>query len=114
MLKRIGYFGDVQVEVSVFPGDSQLCIERGVLPFVRHTSIQSDSWPLVIPSIPREKSKTGIRASASSNYHLRTEAIGTLVAELLNQLLRDLNFGADLVQLNQHVTALAAILPSRG
>jgi hypothetical protein len=101
----------VQVEVSVFPGDCQLCIERGVLPFVRHTGIQSDAWPLVIPSIPREQAKTGIKASAFSNYHLRTDGIGVLLAELLNQLLRDLNYGADLVQLNQQVTALAAVLP---
>jgi len=41
-----------------------------------------------------------------SNFQTRTERLDTLIADLLNQLLRDLGYGAVLTKLREFVTSI--------
>ena len=112
ILTNIGYLGEAQIYVSATPGDGELLVERGTLTFLRHcsgrqTSKPSPLWQEVVPKPPKEQTNRGAAASVSSNFHTRTEAVAVLVADLLNQVLRDLGCGAVLAQLRKYVEAVA-------
>jgi hypothetical protein len=109
MFTHTGYLGEARIDVSMSPATSQLLAERGMLPFLRHADLRCNPWPIVIPQLSQQRqAREPVGASVDSNFHTRTEGISPLVADLLNQLLRDLSYGADLNQLRQYVQILAS------
>jgi hypothetical protein len=114
MLEKTGYLGEARVEIWVAPVNSELCIESGTMPFVRYVSGTRIPWPLVIPAMPNEPSYQGgafFKAVVSTNFNTRTEELSATVADLLNQVLRDMHYGADLTQLKQYTRTTAKTLP---
>jgi hypothetical protein len=111
VLTNIGYLGEAQIDIWANPGAGELYVERGGLPFLRHSScgVNATSGPLLQQMIPKGLKQQAARsatASVSSNFHTRTECIAALVADLLNQFLRDLGCGAVLAQLREHAKAM--------
>lgn len=94
------------------PGDGKLYVERGTLPFVRHSSERRSSpavsWQEIVPKPPGQAAKRFVLTTVPSNFHSRTEAIHTLVADLLNQFLRELGYGAVLSKLRAYAASVAA------
>lgn len=116
-LATVGYLGEASFFVSADPGDGQLYQERGLLPFIRHTSGNRQPpaipWTEIVPRPPNFTAKREVNCFTPSNFHTRTERLDTLVADLLNQLLRDLGYGAVLGRLREYV-ALIAQSPAPG
>ena len=116
LLAKLGYLGDTAVYVSADPGGGELYQERGELPFIRHTSGNRQSpavrWTEIVPKPPSSSAKREVSCFVTSNFHTRTEKLDSLVADLLNQLLRDLGYGAALRKLSEYI-ALIAQLPTR-
>jgi Putative DNA-binding domain len=114
MLEKTGYLGEARVEIWVAPVNSELSIESGTMPFVRYASGTRIPWPLVIPAMPHEPNYQGgafFKATVSTNFNTRTEELSATVADLLNQVLRDMHYGADLNQLKQYTRTAAKTLP---
>jgi hypothetical protein len=109
MLSETGYLGEALAEILVGPVSSVLYLDRGTMPFIRYASGVRRPWPLVIPKMPSEPGSGLFKAVVSTNFHTRTEELSTVVADLLNQILRDMQYGADLAQLKQHTQTLAAV-----
>jgi hypothetical protein len=107
----MGYLGAASLYVFVDPGGGQLYQERGELPFIRHTSGNrqppSIRWNEIVPKSPSSSAKLQVSCFVPSNFHTRTERLDTLVADLLNQLLRDLGYGAVLAKLREYVSLIA-------
>lgn len=116
LLAKLGYLGDASVYFSADPGSGRLYQERGELPFVRHASGNRQppaiGWTAIVPKPPSSSAKREVSCFVPSNFHTRTEKLDTLVADLLNQLLRDLGYGAVLGKLREYV-ALIAQSPAR-
>ena len=111
MFKQTGYFGDARINVAIVPGNSSLYVVKSSLPFLRHATINSSAWPLIISSVPPKQPDHLVTASIPSNFHTRTVEIASLTADLLNQILRDLHYGVELVKLKECAAALATALP---
>jgi hypothetical protein len=111
LLSKIGYLGEASFYISANPGDGQLYQQRGELPFVRHTSGNrrppTTRWTEIVPKSPRSSAKREVTCFAPSNFQTRTEKLDMLVSDLLNQLLRDLGYGAVLVKLREYVASIA-------
>lgn len=111
LLAKLGYLGDASVYLSADPGGGQLYEERGGLPFIRHTSCNRQPpamrWTAIVPKPPGSSVKREVSCFVPSNFSSRTERLETLVADLLNQLLRDLGYGAVLGKLREYVTLIA-------
>jgi hypothetical protein len=108
---QVGYLGDASVHLFANPGQGQLHQERGMLPFLRHTSnnrqppaIQSRE---IIPKSPNSLVQRDVSCFGSSNFQTRAERLDTLAADLLNQFLRDLGYGAVLTKLREYVALIA-------
>jgi hypothetical protein len=112
MLTYKGYLGAAQIDVFVEPAVCELYIENGMLPTLRHASIQVSAWPSTILTFPAEQPNRTVRARASSTFHSRTEGVAQLVAELLNQVLRELEYGTDLAELEQYISNLTKAIPA--
>jgi hypothetical protein len=111
LLIQVGYLGDATVHLFANPGQGRLYQERGTLPFIRHTSenrqppaIQSGE---IVPKSPNSLVQRDVSCFSSSNFQTRTERLDTLIADLLNQLLRDLGYGAALTKLREYVASIA-------
>lgn len=111
LLANVGYLGEAHLYVSANPGDGELFVERGALPFIRHSSARpfppAVSWREIVPKPPAQTAKRSVLSIVPSNFHSRTEAIHTLVADLLNQFLRDLGYGAVLSKLREYAASIA-------
>jgi hypothetical protein len=110
LLAKVGYFGEASLYVSADPGSGQLYQDRGKLPFIRHTSGNRQTpairWSEIVPKPPSSSTKREVSCFVPSNFHTRTERLDTLVADLLNQLLRDLGYGAVLAKLREYVALI--------
>jgi hypothetical protein len=117
LLAKVGYLGEASLYLSAHPGSGELYQDRGELPFIRHTSGRGQPpairWTEIVPHPPRSSAKREVSCFVPSNFHTRTEKLDTLVADLLNQLLRDLGYGVVLAKLREYV-ALIARSPARG
>jgi hypothetical protein len=111
LLSKVGYLGDASFYISADSGSGQLHQERGGLPFIRHTSGNRQPpairWTEIVPKPPSSLAKREVSCFVPSNFHTRTERLDTLVADLLNQLLRDLGYGAVLAKLREYVAMIA-------
>jgi hypothetical protein len=111
LLAQSGYFAEAQIDVSADFGEGELYLERGTLESLRHRNPgmkPGPGWTQIVPRARPLKLKIFASASASSNFYTRTEAMSGLVADLLNQILRDLGYGANLVQLREHAKSIGA------
>jgi Putative DNA-binding domain len=110
LLAKTGYLGEASLYVSADPGSGQLYKEQGGLPFIRHTSDNRQPpairWSEIVPKPPSSSAKREVSCFVPSNFHTRTERLDTLVADLLNQLLRDLGYGAVLTKLREYVALI--------
>jgi hypothetical protein len=109
-LTNNGYLGEAQIDVWANPGAAEVYVERGAVPFLRYHGRHLESghlWRQIVPKPPKDQVSRGGTASASSNFSTRTEGCSALVADLLNQILRDFGYGADLAQLREHAKAVA-------
>jgi ATP-dependent DNA ligase len=70
-----------------------------------------DGELVCLDEMPSEPGIGLFKAVVSTNFHTRTEELSTVVADMLNQILRDMQYGADLAQLKQHTRGLATTLP---
>jgi hypothetical protein len=108
---RIGYLGDASFHLFANPGEGRLYQEGGKIPFMRHTSDNKQPPNIrsaeIIPKSPNSLVKRDVSCFTPSNFQTRTERLDTLVADLLNQLLRDLGYGAVLVKLREYVSLIA-------
>jgi Putative DNA-binding domain len=111
LLTQVGYLGDASVHFFANPGQGRLHQEAGKLPFIRHTSenrqppaIQSRE---VVPKSPNSLVQRDVSCFSPSNFQTRTERLDTLIADLLNQLLRGLGYGAVLTKLREYVASIA-------
>jgi hypothetical protein len=110
LFAKMGYLGAASLYVSADPGSGQLYQERDNLPFIRHTSDNrqppSIRWREIVPKPPSSSARREVSCFVPSNFHTRTERLDTLVADLLNQLLRDLGYGAVLAKLREYVALI--------
>jgi hypothetical protein len=111
LLAKMGYLGEASLYIFADPGSGQLHQERGALPFIRHTTNNRQPpairWAEIVPKPPSSSAKREVSCFVPSNFHARTERLDTLVADLLNQLLRDLGYGAVLAKLREYVALIA-------
>ena len=111
LLAKLGYLGDASVYLSADPASGRLYEELGALPFIRHTSGNRQPpairWRAIVPKPPSSSVKREVNCFVPSNFYTRTEQLETLVADLLNQLLRDLGYGAVLGKLREYVVLIA-------
>jgi schlafen family protein len=111
LLLREGYVGQAALFIEIEPGRSALHVENGTLPALIFGEFRVTPWPQVIPHMPTTQHQSKAIARATSTFHTRTAAVDELLADVLNQLLRDLNYAADLNQLRIRAAALAKRLP---
>lgn len=111
LLAKIGYLGEAHLYVSADPGSGQLHLERGALPFIRHCSGRRPPpaipWAEIVPKPPSHSAKRGVTCAVPSNFHTRTEELTVLIADLLNQFLRDLGYGAVRAKLREYAAMIA-------
>lgn len=111
LLAKIGYLGEAHLYLSANPGSGQLHLERGALPFIRHCSGRRSApaipWADIVPKLPSRSAMRGATCAVPSNFHTRTEELAALVADLLNQFLRDLGYGAVLAKLREYAAMIA-------
>jgi hypothetical protein len=111
LFAKMGYLGAASIYVSADPGNGQLYQERGGLPFIRHTSSNRQPpairWTEIVPKPPNSTAKREVSCFVPSNFHTRSERLDALVADLLNQFLRDLGYGAVLAKLYEYVSLIA-------
>lgn len=111
VLAQNGYLGDASFYLFANPGEGQLHQEQGKLPFLRHTegNRQAPAIPsgAIIPKSPKSFVARDVSCFSTSNFQTRTERFDTLVADLLNQLLRDLGYAAVLAKLREYVGLIA-------
>jgi len=110
LLVRAGYMGEAGIFVEVNPGVSTLHVENGLLKTLVFENARVHPWPQVIPQMPATQHTARATAGASSTFHTRTAAVAELLADILNQLLRDLNYAPDFEQLRQRAVALEKTL----
>jgi len=110
-LTKIGYLGEAHLLVSANPGNGQLHLERGMLPFIRHCSGRrpppSIPWAEIVPKPQSHSANREVTCGVPSNFHTRTEELAVLIADLLNQFLRDLGYGAVLAKLRKYTAMIA-------
>ena len=111
LLTMVGYLGEAQINVYIEPGVSTLHKERGTLPALLYQQLAIHPWPQVIPDIPQTQRAVTATASFNSTFWSRTDSIADTVGDLLNQLLRDMNYGADLKQLQRYCRQVANAVP---
>jgi len=87
---NIGYLGEAYVHVSANPGDGELYVERGKLPFIRHCSGRRTppqvAWSQIVPKPPLEPTKRWVNSMAPSNFNSRTASIGELSWNILQPI----------------------------
>ncbi len=112
LLANSGYLGEARVHVSADPAKGELFVERNALPFIRFCSGRPAtppvSWREIVPQPPVMAASRSALSIAPCNFHSRSETIHLLVADLLNQLLRDWGYGAVLSKLRQYAAAIAS------
>ena len=111
LLKNIGYLGEAHLYVSANPVGGELYVEKDALPFIRHCAGRrappAVRWRQIVPKLPTRAAKRGAVSTVPSNFHSRTEALPVLIADLLNQFLRDLGYGAVLARLREYAASIA-------
>jgi hypothetical protein len=111
VLTVMGYLGDATVWVDVERGGATLYEENGTFPAFLYQQLNLAPWLQVIPELPKSQGYVSTMASFNTNFRNRGELVGESVAALLNQILRDLNYGADLKKLRACCQSLAEKIP---
>ncbi len=96
MMTSAGYYGGIAIDVELQPGGAVIAY-NGVDKFevLLRKSVYKNDWPVVIPGYQeRQLHKVG-RASANLDFNQRSAAADDVVAQLVNELLRDLDYAAD-------------------
>jgi len=109
-LAHLGYLGTVQLRASMNPGSSDLYMERGTLPILRYNSVPAEPWPAAMLAIPNKRENRWVTFGMSLSFHTRTEGLSLAAADLLNDVLRELEYGAELLQLERYMTQLTKAL----
>jgi hypothetical protein len=92
------------------PGSSDLYMERGTLPILRYNSVPAEPWPAAMLAIPNKRENRWVTFGMSLSFHTRTEGLSLAAADLLNDVLRELEYGAELLQLERYMTQLTKAL----
>jgi len=101
VLSAEGYFGEVDVFVNVEPGGGILISEGPGFAPLQRKDYYPRPWPIVIPQY--KERPVHLRGSVTErlDFNQRFNNSKEVLARILNQLLRDMGYAADLVALRQ-------------
>lgn len=101
-LTAAGYYGEVAIAVDLAPEGGIILAEGSTfVPLMRKDYY--NPWPNVVPQY-EEKPMTGkARATGIIDFNARSSDLDGVVSVILNQLLRDLGFAADLATIRSAV-----------
>jgi len=101
VLTAQGFYGEIDVYVNVEPGGGVLLKEGAGFASLQREDYFPRPWPIVIPQYTERpvhlKGSIGERLDFNQRFNNSKEVL----ARILNQLLRDMGFAADLVALRQ-------------
>jgi hypothetical protein len=101
VLTAEGYYGEIDVFVNVEPGGGTLFIEGSGFGSLLRKDYYPHPWPIVIPQYTERPVHSKGSVQERLDFNQRFNNPKEVLARILNQLLRDMGYAADLVALRQ-------------
>jgi hypothetical protein len=92
----VGYFGEVKIDVEINPGGGIILRDAGLFGALMRKDYYKHPWPVVIPQHREQPVHLRGASTITLDYNARSGVWQGGVSDLLNGLLRDLGFAADL------------------
>jgi hypothetical protein len=96
LLAGAGYYGSIFVDVELKPGGAAIANEGiGAFTVLLRKSVYRTAWPIVIPGFRELPLHKIGRTSAGLDFNQRNGDLDAVVTQMVNQLLRDLDYAVD-------------------
>ncbi len=104
VLVNAGYFGGVTLDIELSPGGGAIAID-GIQGFsvLLRTDFYKNTWPIVIPQYQQVPLHKRGRASTELDFNQRHGDRNSVVAQIVNEILRDLGYAVDRQTLSQAI-----------
>jgi hypothetical protein len=96
VLSTAGYYGSLILDVELKPGGAVIAKDgvRGFAVLLR-TDFYKHTWPIVIPQYQEAPLNKAGLASTELDFNQRREGLNAAVAQMVNEILRDLGYAVD-------------------
>ena len=98
-----GYFGPVRLDLEIEPGGAVILRDAGLFGSLFRQDIYLRAWPVVIPQYHEKPATLRCNASITLGFNARSGACNSEISDVLNRILRNFGFAADLKTLRDSI-----------
>jgi Putative DNA-binding domain len=103
VLTAQGYYGEIDISIEVAPGGGRLSKEGDAFAAIQRKDCFPYPWPIVIPQYSEKPIHLEGGSVERLSFNERFDQSGTIIARIINDLLRDMGYAADLNLIRQAV-----------